>query len=215
MELTGADVLPVPRERVWEALLDPAVLKASIPGCESVEALAPGSWRVVVIAAVGPVKARFAGRLQQRDAHPPERCTLSFEGDGGVAGFARGSAEVDLSEAGDGAAHTRLAYRARVQIGGRLAQIGSRLIDATAGRMSAEFFARFRQALSGPVPPAPGAAAVTVEAPPALTAAALPHAGGEDTAVRSRGMVTIHMPQWVWVYTVTAIVLLVAWLAAR
>lgn len=215
MELTGADILPVPRERVWEALFDAGMLKASIPGCESVEVLAPGSWRVVVIAAVGPVKARFAGRLQQQDVHPPERCTLSFEGDGGVAGFARGSAEVNLSVAEDDPGHTRLAYRARAQVGGRLAQIGSRLIDATAGRMSAEFFERFRRALSAPVPSAGGAAADAAEASPALTAAARTHAGGEDTAARSPGMVTIHMPQWVWVYTLTAFVLLVAWLAAR
>jgi uncharacterized protein len=101
MELTGERLLPVARERVWAALLDSETLRAAIPGCESVTHEGDGRYLVSVLAAVGPVKARFKGRLQQQDLQPPQRYTLSFEGDGGVAGFARGSAEVELTEADD------------------------------------------------------------------------------------------------------------------
>ncbi|MGH8429413.1 MAG: CoxG family protein, partial [Solimonas sp.] len=109
MELTGEQLLPVARGRVWAALLDSETMRMAIPGCEAVTHEGEGRYLVSVLAAVGPVRARFKGRLQQLDLDPPQRYTLSFEGDGGVAGFARGSAEVELSEA-DGSS-TRLTYR--------------------------------------------------------------------------------------------------------
>lgn len=228
MELTGTHLLPAPRDRVWSALLDPDTLRAAIPGCESVTTDGDGVYRVVVVAAVGPVRARFQGRVRQHDLQPPQRCTLAFEGDGGVAGVARGSAEVDLDEPADAAGHTRLVYRAQAQVGGRLAQIGSRLVDATAARMSAQFFERFVRVITTPpadattIADGSAAATGTATAGPDATAAgaALPAAAGAAarpaaTPVATDGRVTVQMPAWAWVATVAAFVLLVAWLAAR
>ncbi|WBY00243.1 carbon monoxide dehydrogenase subunit G [Ramlibacter tataouinensis] len=216
MELTGEQRLPVTRERVWAALLDTDTLRAAIPGCEAVTHEGDGRYSVSVVAAVGPVKARFKGRLQQQDLQPPQRYTLSFEGDGGMAGFARGSAEVDLSEA-DGNS-TVLAYRAQAQIGGRLAQIGSRLVDATAARMSQEFFERLTEVITAP----PGSAQA------ARPAVGIPLSAGESPSpARQRGpalgsapveapgwsgTVTIAMPGWAWAFTVAAAVACV-WIA--
>lgn len=222
MELTGEQRLPVPRERVWAALLDPETLRAAIPGCESVVHEGDGRYAVSVVAAVGPVKARFKGKLQQQDLQPPQRYTLSFEGDGGMAGFAKGSAEVELSEA-EGGAQTVLAYRAQAQIGGRLAQIGSRLVDATAARMSQQFFERLTQVITAPAA-APAAAApageaqalpVAVGQPPAPVAVAQPLAAPQgEPASGWSGTVTLTMPGWAWAFTMAAVVA-VTWLATR
>ncbi|TXH41829.1 MAG: carbon monoxide dehydrogenase [Burkholderiaceae bacterium] len=231
MQLTGEQLLPVARDRVWAALLDTETLRAAIPGCESVTAEGEGRFAVSVVAAVGPVKARFKGRLQQQDLQPPARYTLSFEGDGGMAGFARGSAEVALSEAGaDGAAgsgHTRLSYTAQAQIGGRLAQIGSRLVDATAARMSAQFFERLTAAITQPAP-APAGLAVDAapSLPPAVLAPAVPRgvpAVGVPAVVPAAGLagsgwsapVVLQMPAWAWSVTVCAAALLAGWLGSR
>lgn len=212
MELTGQQLLPIPRDRVWSALLDPATLQAAIPGCEFVTDEGQGVYAVGVLAAVGPVKARFKGRLRQQELQPPQRCTLSFEGDGGIAGFARGSAEVELTEAGDGAVQTRLVYRAQAQIGGRLAQIGSRLVDATAARMSAQFFERLTVAITGPVP----AAAPAQPTPETATVAVAPRVAPAAAAAASvPGMVTIQMPGWAWAFSLAALLGLIGWLAAR
>ena len=210
MELTGDHVLPVPRERVWSALLDSQTLRAAIPGCEEIAEDGPGAYRVVVVAAVGPVRARFHGRLQQHDLQPPEHYTLSFEGDGGIAGFARGSAEVDLSVPGSEPGHTRLAYRAQAQVGGRLAQIGSRLIDATAARMSAQFFERLTQAITTPAE-SPGKEDAAAMAPTPAMAPPSSAVIVRDT----RGVVTIQMPAWAWAFTVAALVSLLGWLAVH
>lgn len=214
MELTGEQLLPVARERVWAALLDPEILRAAIPGCEAVTADGDGRYIVSVLAAVGPVKARFKGRLQQQDLQPPQRYTLSFEGDGGVAGFARGSAEVELTEAE--ASSTRLSYRAQAQIGGRLAQIGSRLVDATAARMSAQFFERLNKVITAPPPEqAVPTVPIGLGEPPAMpppdshTPARAPL---RDDAWG--GAVNVSMPAWAWAFTVTA-ALIAGWLATR
>ena len=211
MDLTGDHLLDAPRERVWAALLDADTLRMAIPGCEALNPDGPGRYTVSVVAAVGPVRARFKGRLQQLDLQAPQRYTLSFEGDGGLAGFAKGSAEVELTDvAGGSGTGTQLRYRAQAQVGGRMAQIGSRLIDATAARLSAEFFDRLARALAPP--PAQHAAAMA--AAPAATPAGLGAATAERPAARP-GQVSIQMPAWVWVYTVTALVLLVGWIAAH
>lgn len=218
MELTGERLLPVARERVWAALLDHETLRAAIPGCEAVTADGDGRYIVSVLAAVGPVKARFKGRLEQQDLQPPQRYTLSFEGDGGVAGFARGSAEVELSEV-EGSS-TRLTYRAQAQIGGRLAQIGSRLVDATAARMSAQFFERLTNVITAPpsapqpVPAMPSLPTGYGE-PPAMPA----YAGTAPVPALPAGSpwggsVSVSMPAWAWAFTVTA-ALVAAWLFTR
>ena len=144
MQLEGSQMIAAPREAVWAALNDPAVLKACLPGCESVEQTASDQYAVVLAAAVGPVKARFKGALQLEDADAPRSCTLLFQGQGGVAGFGKGSARVELDEVPEG---TLLRYVSAVQVGGKLAQVGARLIESVARKMSNEFFAAFREQL--------------------------------------------------------------------
>jgi uncharacterized protein len=147
MELTESHSLPVPQQRAWEALNDTAVLKACIPGCEDIEADGENTWAVALMAAVGPVKARFKGRMALTDIEAPNRYTIHFEGQGGAAGFGKGSAQVMLEPAGDDA--TTLNYTATAQVGGKLAQIGSRLVDGAARKIAAEFFKRFGEQLDG------------------------------------------------------------------
>jgi uncharacterized protein len=142
MHIAGERVLPVDRERAWSALTDPVLLRAAIPGCESLERMGDEQYRVVMAAALGPVKARFHGRLALEDVVVAERYRLRFEGEGATAGFARGAAQVSLT--GDGEA-TRLAYTAEALIGGRLAQVGSRLIDPAARKFIDQFFTAFEQ----------------------------------------------------------------------
>ncbi|MFP3797306.1 MULTISPECIES: CoxG family protein [Paraburkholderia] len=141
MELTETHTLPVPQQRAWEALNDTAILKTCIPGCESIEPDGENAYAVALTAAVGPVKARFKGRMQLADIDAPRSYTIQFEGQGGAAGFGKGDARVTLEAAGDDA--TTLSYTARAQVGGKLAQIGSRLVDGAARKIAAEFFKRF------------------------------------------------------------------------
>jgi carbon monoxide dehydrogenase subunit G len=145
MELKGERLLPVDRETAWRALNDPQRLRAAIPGCESLESTGEGEYRAVLQASLGPVRAKFTGKLRVEDAVPPERYTLRFEGEGGAAGFAKGAAQVTLTPEGEA---TRLSYTASAQVGGRLAQIGSRLIDSAALKLSEDFFAAFERQLA-------------------------------------------------------------------
>lgn len=212
MELTGEQRLPVARERVWTALLDSETLRAAIPGCEEVTHEGDGRYAVSVVASVGPVKARFKGRLQQQDLQPPRRYTLGFEGDGGMAGFAKGSAQVELSELEGG--HTLLTYQARAQIGGRLAQIGSRLVDATAARMSQQFFERLTAVITAP-PAGAVALPVAVGEPPAPP---LVHAASGMPAAEAgawSGTVTLAMPGWAWAFTVATAAVLAGWISVQ
>lgn len=147
MELKGEQHIPLEREAVWAALNDPALLKASIPGCESIDETGDNEYALTMLAAIGPVKARFKGKLAVSDLCPPESYTLVFEGSGGAAGFGKGRATVALAPAEGG---TLLSYQASAQVGGKIAQVGSRLIDGVAGKMAAEFFTRFKAALAAP-----------------------------------------------------------------
>jgi len=146
MELKGEELIPLDPALVWNALNDPEVLKASIPGCETIEATDEG-WRIGMLAAVGPVKARFSGKLALADVRPPQSYTMVFEGSGGAAGYGKGQARVSLDEAEGG---TRLAYVASAHVGGKIAQVGSRLIDGVAARMAGEFFTRFKDRVAPP-----------------------------------------------------------------
>ncbi|MFD1558772.1 CoxG family protein [Paraburkholderia silviterrae] len=147
MELTETHTLPVPQQRAWEALNDTAILKVCIPGCESIDADGENAYAVALTAAVGPVKARFKGRMQLADIDAPRSYTIQFEGQGGAAGFGKGDARVMLEPAGEDA--TTLSYTASAQVGGKLAQIGSRLVDGAARKIAAEFFKRFTEQLGG------------------------------------------------------------------
>jgi len=148
MELSNTRTVPLPRPVVWAALNDPAVLKDCLPGCESLEPDGEHAWRVVMAARVGPVSARFNGRMSMADIQEPETYTLQFDGQGGAAGFARGDARVTLKPlAGD---QTEMSYVAKATVGGKLAQIGSRLVDGAAAKMADDFFARFVTRAAGP-----------------------------------------------------------------
>jgi uncharacterized protein len=164
MEMTGEFSIPAPRERVWQALNDPEILKQAIPGCQSIEKVSDTEFTAKVVAKVGPVRATFGGKVNLTDLDPPKAYTISGEGSGGVAGFAKGSAKVNLDE--DGGEATVLHYQVQAHVGGKLAQIGSRLVDATSRKMAEDFFGRFVVALS---PPAEANAA----APPEAAEAAL------------------------------------------
>jgi uncharacterized protein len=151
MNITGIQSISATRQRVWNALNDPAVLRQCLPGCESVERSSADEFRVVVAATVGPLRARFNGKLCITEAKPPESCTIVFEGQGGAVGFGKGLSSVTLSEQ-DGA--TELSYNAQAQVGGKLAQVGSRLIDSIAKKMSDDFFKALRHVLAPEVAPA-------------------------------------------------------------
>ena len=166
MELAGTQEIRRDRAGVWASLNDPAVLQQCIPGCESLLPDGDDAYRVAVMAAVGPVKARFSGKLALSVVRPQEGYTLTFEGAGGAAGFAKGGAVVSLVPSAGG---TILSYSVNAKVGGKLAQIGSRLIDGVAAKMSGEFFARFKEVVEVTVPvaatvaePAPVPAVATV-----------------------------------------------------
>jgi hypothetical protein len=173
MDMSGEYRIGAPRSKVWEALNDPEILKQCIPGCEEIIKLSDTEMTAKVTAKVGPVKARFAGKVTLSDLDPPNGYKISGEGSGGAAGFAKGGAVVGLTDDGAG---TLLTYKVDAHVGGKLAQIGSRLIDATSRKMAEDFFSRFVAILGGaPVEAAPVAAPVPApEAAPAPAPAPAP-----------------------------------------
>ena len=142
MEMSGEYRIPASRETVWQALNDPDVLRACIPGCQELERTSDTGFAATVKAKVGPVSATFKGEVELRDIDPPAGYRIQGEGKGGVAGFAKGGASVRLAEDG---AETVLTYEADAQVGGKLAQIGSRLIAGTARKMADQFFGSFAE----------------------------------------------------------------------
>lgn len=173
MELTGAMLMAAPREKVWQALNDPNVLVHCIPGCEEVQQVSPTETHTRVLLKMGPVRARFVGKILMSDIRPAEGCTLDFQGSGGAAGFARGTSVVTLASEGEG---TRLQYSATASVGGKLGQIGGRMIDASAKQMAEQFFSALQAQLAGtPVAEAQAAEAQAAEAI-RVTPAALPPA---------------------------------------
>jgi carbon monoxide dehydrogenase subunit G len=164
--MTGEVTLPADRPKVWALLNDPGVLKASIPGCESLEKVGDNGFAAVVKTKIGPVSATFKGKVELSDIVPLVGYTISGEGEGGVAGFAKGGAKVSLADAEGG---TLLRYNVEAQVGGKIAQLGARLIDGVAKSMADKFFTSFAAAVVGPGPA--GAAAPPA---PSVTAAAAP-----------------------------------------
>jgi len=191
MEMSGEQHIPLPQQRVWEALNDPEILKSCIPGCESIDRVSENEYKVAMTAAVGPVKAKFAGKLLLSDINPPNSYSLAFEGSGGAAGFGKGSAQVSLAPESGG---TLLTYKAQASVGGKLAQIGSRLIDGVAKKMSDDFFIRFNKTVA---PAAQSAIPVT---------AAAESAAPPSTAKPA-------MPVWVWIGGGIVILLIVLYFA--
>ncbi len=146
MQMNESQMVPAPQDKVWTALNDPAVLAKCIPGCQKLESTAPNEMTATVVVKVGPVKASFSGKVTLSDIDAPNSYRISGEGSGGVAGFAKGGALVKLTA--EGPETTRLDYTVDAQIGGKLAQLGGRLIDATAKKLAGEFFEKFAQELS-------------------------------------------------------------------
>ena len=144
MTMTGEVQLPAPRQTVWQKLNDAEVLKATIPGCESLEKTSDTSFQAVAVTKIGPVKAKWKGKVTLTDLDPPNGYRIVGEGEGGVAGFAKGAADVKLSDKDGG---TLLTYNVEAQIGGKLAQLGQRLVNGAAKKLADDFFAKFAAAV--------------------------------------------------------------------
>ena len=170
MEMNGERRIPAPRQRVWDALNDPEMLKAAIPGCESVTKTADDAFEAKVSIKIGPMAAKFGGKVKLENIQAPASYTISGEGNGGPMGFAKGGADVALEAVGPN--ETLLKFAVKAQVGGKMAQLGARLIDATAKQMSDQFFDRFAAAVAAaePAAAAPGAAPAPLPAPPAAGA---------------------------------------------
>jgi carbon monoxide dehydrogenase subunit G len=188
MNLTGEYRIPAPREAVWAALNNPDVLKASIPGCEELTKTSDTELVAKVVAKIGPVKAAFGGKVTLSDLDPPNGYTITGEGQGGAAGFAKGGAKVRLEPA-DGGTATVLHYAADAQIGGKLAQIGSRLVEGTAKKLADEFFTAFAaQAAAGASAAQPAAGEAVSQPAPVVPSAT---SGGLSPVIWIVGLVVI------------------------
>lgn len=150
MTMKGTATLPAARAEVWNMLMDPEVLKLCIPGCQSLEQTGETSYAAVVKIKIGPISATFKGAVRLSDMDPPNGCTISGEGEGGVAGFAKGGANVKLADADQ--TSTVLSYDVQANIGGKLAQLGSRLIDSVAKKVADQFFANLEAAVRDQAP---------------------------------------------------------------
>jgi carbon monoxide dehydrogenase subunit G len=146
MDMTGEERIAAPRDVVWAALNDPEILKQCIPGCQSLERISPTELTATVKLKIGPVSASFNGEVKLSNINAPESYTISGEGKGGIAGFAKGGADVVLKEDGN---ETILQYEAKAQVGGKIAQLGSRLVDSSAKKLAQQFFADFTAAING------------------------------------------------------------------
>jgi carbon monoxide dehydrogenase subunit G len=174
MEIKGEYNIAAPREKVFAALNDPTVLQACIPGCESLEKVSDTEMKAKVRLRIGPVSASFTGKVTLSDIDPPNGYKITGEGQGGAAGFAKGSAVVTLRD--DGAA-TVLDYNVDAQVGGKIAQVGARLIDGTAKKLADEFFGKFATMVGAPSPAAVAGTASAAEGPPAVPPSAAAQRG--------------------------------------
>ncbi len=223
MEMTGEFRIPAPRQQVWEGLNDPEMLKQAIPGCQTIEKASDTEFTAKVVAKVGPVKATFSGKVALTDLDPPQGYTISGEGTGGVAGFAKGSAKVSLDEDGDA---TLLKYEVQAHVGGKLAQIGSRLIDATSRKMAEEFFTRFAAAMAPEEAASPASATTPGDTADETGSVALvsldPAADGETGAAPPPNSETVtggaaagRLSPAIWVAGLTTVVALMLYFFTR
>lgn len=187
MQMQGSRQLSATAQQAWEALNDPAILRQCIPGCQRFELESPNVYVTVAAIKVGPVSAKFSGKVELSDINPPHGYTLKFEAQGGVAGHGKGTSQVELVENPNG---VELKYTVASQIGGKLAQLGQRLIDGAAKSMADDFFKRFEQALAERTAGAPSSA------PPAVA--------GEPTASTGAGV-----PRWLWLAIAAAVAVVV------
>ena len=206
MDMTGEYRIPAPREKVWAALNDPDVLRASIPGCQSLEQVGDNAFAARVVAKVGPVKSTFNGQVTLSNINAPESYTISGEGKGGAAGFAKGGADVRLQEDGG---ETVLTYAAKADVGGKLAQLGSRLIDGTAKKMADEFFANFRRQVVGPAPAPEAAAAEAAAAEAAAREAGLEYEAEAPRPRPAPGVGGLAQNKFVWAAAAIIVLMLI------
>lgn len=195
MDMQGARRLAVTQQQAWDALNDPEVLKTCIPGCDKVEATGENQYAIGMAVKIGPVAARFNGKILLADVMPPNSYTLSFEGQGGAAGFGKGSAKVSLAPPAEGAG-CELSYTAHAQVGGKIAQVGQRLVDGVARQMADDFFRRFDEEMQRRHPQAYAAEAALPPAAPAPAPAK-------------------RMPAWVWVLFAAVVLLAILLLVRR
>ena len=195
MDMQGARRLAVTQQQAWDALNDPEVLKTCIPGCDKVEATGENQYAIGMAVKIGPVAARFNGKILLADVLPPNSYTLSFEGQGGAAGFGKGSAKVGLAPPAEGAG-CELSYTAHAQVGGKIAQVGQRLVDGVARQMADDFFRRFDEEMQRRYPEAYAAEAALPPAAPAPAPAK-------------------RMPVWVWVLFAAVVLLAILLLVRR
>jgi carbon monoxide dehydrogenase subunit G len=194
MELTGQQRIEAPIDRTWIALNDPGVLKACIAGCETIDRVSDTDYTIGMAVRIGPVNAKFKGKLKLENLTPPSAYSIAFEGQGGVAGFGKGKADVKLTP--DGGA-TILDYTAHAQVGGKIAQVGSRLVDSAARKMAEDFFAAFNAQIGTKVPE------------PEAAAAAAGAAGAAESGPPARPGI----PAWVWIAGTIVAIAVIAWLA--
>jgi uncharacterized protein len=205
MDMTGERRIVAPRQAVWDALNDTTVLKASIPGCESLEKTGDNQMKAVAAVKLGPISARFNGAVTLSDIDAPNSYTITGEGQGGVAGFAKGGAKVFLT---DDAGATLLKYEVNAQVGGKLAQLGARLIDATAKQMAEQFFTKFSDEVQKLVP---------TEAAPVATALPHPDVRPPPSAVSPLALIpreAFGLPTMAWLGIAVFVVMAVLWLAS-
>ena len=192
MEMQGSRQLAITQQQAWDALNDPAVLKTCIPGCDKVEATGDNQYAIGMALKIGPVSAKFTGKITLSEINPPTSYKLSFEGQGGVAGFGKGSAEVRLTPNDDGC---ELAYTVHASVGGKIAQLGQRLIDGAAKSMAEDFFKRFDDEMQKQHPESYAAKMVMGDVE-------------SDTRARKPGI-----PVWIWVVG-AAVLALAVWLGS-
>lgn len=194
MDMQGSRALAITQQQAWDALNNPAVLKTCIPGCDKVESTGPNQYAVGVAVKIGPVAAKFSGKITLSDINPPNSYTITFDGQGGAAGFGKGNSQVSLAPSQEGSGCV-LSYTVHASVGGKIAQLGQRLIDGVAKSMAEDFFKRFDDEMQRQHPEAYAAAAkVEAASPP-------PAAGAK-------------VPAWAWAVG-AAVALAAIWLLAR
>ena len=199
MDMQGSRQLAVTQQQAWDALNDPEVLKLCIPGCDSIEPTGDNAYALVNAIKVGPVAAKFKGAIQLADIQAPGSYTIHFEGNGGVAGFGKGSAKVQLTPNDAGC---ELGYTVNATVGGKIAQVGQRLIDGVAKSMAESFFKRFDEEMQSRHPAPEAVAEAVAEGAPGATAATVPAKvpGGEAG-----------VPAWVWILVAIVVIVAIGW----
>jgi len=207
MEMQASRTLAVTQQQAWEALNDPEVLKLCIPGCDKVEASGENQYAVAMALKIGPVSAKFAGKITLADIVPPESYTIAFDGSGGVAGFGKGTAQVRLEPLpadASGLPLCELHYTVHATVGGKIAQLGQRLIDGAAKTMAEDFFKRFDNEMQRRYP--------REAADEETQDTVMSHAPTQPIALPTASQASGGMPVWGWIAIGAAVLAVVAWL---